>query len=194
MISIRTATGDEARSVLPQLATLRMQVFRQWPYLYDGDAQYEQNYLSTYAASPDAVFVLAFDGIDLVGCATGVPLKDEPDHCRAPFEHAGVAIDQVFYFGESVLLDTWRGRGIGHRFFDERERCAKELGYPITAFCAVVRHPADPRRPALARSLDTFWHSRGYHPVPAMKAQFSWRELGEAQESAKEMQFWLRRS
>ncbi len=193
MISVQIATGAQARNCLPTLAQLRIQVFRQWPYLYDGDLGYEESYLQTYAQSPRAVFVLARDGESLVGCATGVPLSDEPDYCQAPFKQSGIAIESVFYFGESVLLPSYRGKGLGHRFFDAREHHARQLGFTLTAFCAVVRSADDPRRPENARTLEPFWRGRGYSPQQGMRATFSWRELGCAIETPQEMQFWLRR-
>jgi hypothetical protein len=47
---------------------------------------------------------------------------------KAPFIAAGGNVDHIFYFGESVLLPQFRGMGIGHHFFDEREAAARAAG------------------------------------------------------------------
>ena len=73
---------------------------------------------------------------------------------------------QFCYFGEAVLLAAYRGRGAGVRFFNEREAHARELGLDFAAFCAVVRDPADRRKPADYVPLDAFWRRRGYTPYP----------------------------
>jgi hypothetical protein len=41
--------------------------------------------------------------------------------------------------------------------------------------------------------LDDFWRKRGYEPVPGLVAYYSWKDIGEAQETEKPMQFWMRR-
>ena len=48
--------------MLPDLARLRITVFRDWPYLYDGTLDYEQEYLAKFAAAKGAVCVIARDG------------------------------------------------------------------------------------------------------------------------------------
>jgi len=192
-LRIDSLTGDAARAVFPDLARLRIRVFRDWPYLYDGDAAYEEKYLATYADSAGGVIVVARDGDRVVGAATALPLADETPEVIAPFVRAGIAVDDVFYLGESVLLPEYRGRGVGHAFFDGREARARALGYSITAFCA-VRRPADhPRRPAGYVPLDAFWERRGYGERPDLETTFSWRDLDDAHETAKPMRFWLRR-
>ena len=54
--------GEQIKSVLDDLARLRMTVFRDWPYLYDGTLEYEEQYLAKLAAAKDAVCVVARDG------------------------------------------------------------------------------------------------------------------------------------
>lgn len=191
-VQVRRLAGAAIGPWLDAVARLRIAVFRDWPYLYAGDFGYEQGYLRAYARSPDSVFVLALDGDTVVGAATGLPLADDTVEFRQPFLHAGRAVDDVFYFGESVLLPSYRGRGIGHRFFDEREAHARSLGrFTVTGFCAVDRAPDDTRRPANHRGNEAFWTGRGYVRQPGMTVRLAWQEIGEDTPSEKPLTFWL---
>jgi GNAT superfamily N-acetyltransferase len=193
-IQIAPITGPELIAKLPAVAALRIAVFRDFPYLYDGDEEYEKRYLRTYAEHLDSVVVIATDGDKVIGAATAVPLRHETKEVREPFAAFGIDPERVFYLGESVLLPEYRGRGIGHRFFDERERHAERLGgFDYYAFCAVERPHDDPRRPVDYRSLHPFWNRRGYFRESRLYTSFSWREIGEAQESPKPMVFWLKK-
>ena len=177
---------------LPALARLRIAVFREWPYLYAGSEAYEREYLGVYLRSPDSLFVLAKDGGTVVGASSGMPLDEESEAFRVPFERAGIDPGTVFYFAESVLLPGWRGQGVGHRFFDMREAHVRRLGRRHVTFCAVLRPEGHPLRPAGYRPLDAFWQKRGYEKLPGVVAHFGWKDLGEPAETEKELQFWMR--
>lgn len=192
MIELRALTGPALDAALDDVARLRIAVFRDWPYLYDGSLDYERDYLQTYRDSAGAILVGAFDGPRLVGAATGTPMEDHAADFAAPFAATGVALGDIFYCAESVLLPDYRGRGLGHRFFDLREDHARALGRSHVAFCSVVRPGDHPRRPAQYRSNDAFWAKRGYAPLPGVVAEFSWKDLGDAGESRKPLQFWMR--
>lgn len=192
-LQIMCVAGPALRPHLVQLARLRIAVFRDWPYLYDGDLDYEARYLEAYARSPDSLFVLALDGGEVVGASSGIPLSDDDAAFQAPFIARAIAVESVFYFGESVLLPGYRGQGIGHRFFDAREAHARRLGrFDWTAFCAVDRNAADPRRPAGYRGNDSFWRKRGYLRQERMQCRLHWKEVGAAGESTHDLTFWLR--
>ena len=193
-VRIERLTGERLRDLLPELARLRITVFRAFPYLYDGSLDYEQRYLRTYAEAADSVIVGAFDGETVVGASTGLPLAHEPAALTRPFVAHGFDVARVFYFGESVLLPAYRGHGIGVGFFREREAHVRSLGrFGHVAFCGVVRPPGHPRRPADYVPLDEFWRKRGFAPVDGMAGSISWRDLDEAEETAKPMQFWIKR-
>lgn len=192
MIETRLLTGSDLDAALDAVATLRISVFRNWPYLYDGDLAYERNYLEAYRSSDRAAVVGAFDGDKLVGAATGTPLSDHAKEFGAAFEGTGIDISKVFYCAESILLPAYRGQGIGHRFFDLRESHALNYGFKQSAFCAVIRPQDHPARPVAYAPLDPFWKSRGYKPLPGAVASFAWKDVGETEETRKQMQFWLK--
>lgn len=191
-LAVRPLTGTALQAALGDLAALRIAVFAAFPYLYDGSAEYEREYLAEFTRAADAVLVAAFDGDRIVGAATASPLAAQDDYIRAPFERQGIDPASVFYFGESVLLPDYRGRGIGHAFFDHREAAARDHGASLASFCAVVRPADHPARPNGYVPLDAFWRKRGYAPVPGLTGEFTWREHGEDAESAKPMQYWVR--
>jgi GNAT superfamily N-acetyltransferase len=192
-IRIETFHGDAIAPYIADLARLRITVFRAFPYLYEGSENYEAKYLSTYAQASESLFVLAFDGDEVIGASTGMPMADETDEVKRPFLAAGLDPETIFYFGESVLLDRYRGHGIGVRFFDQREAYAKRLGrFHACAFCAVERPGDHPRRPKDYQPLNAFWAKRGYTHHPELATTFSWKDLDEPQESPKPMSFWMK--
>lgn len=189
-VEILVLSGDEVESYLGSVARLRMEIFAEFPYLYDGDLDYEREYLKKYAGSEHCVFVLAVDDGEVVGAATGVRMDEADPEFQLPFE--GQDLTDIFYFGESVLKPEYRGEGIGHRFFEEREKFAAGLGCTICTFCAVERPEEHPKRPDDFRPLDPFWHKRGYVRLDHLRTEYAWTDLGEEEETPKVMVFWIR--
>jgi GNAT superfamily N-acetyltransferase len=191
-LRFETLSGPALHPLLPDLARLRIAVFRDWPYLYDGDEAYEQRYLRAYADAPGAAVVVCRDGDAVVGAATCEPMTQGHAPVRQAFEAAGLDPATFCYFGESVLLARYRGRGAGVRFFGDREAHARRLGLRRAAFCGVVRDPADPRRPPGHVPLDDFWRKRGYAPRPDLTVSFDWKEAGATAETPHLLSFWLK--
>jgi GNAT superfamily N-acetyltransferase len=189
---VEPKVGAAMLPYLDDLARLRIAVFREWPYLYEGDRDYERGYLAAYAKSPASVCVLAFAGDEVIGASTGVPLAHDSVSFHHAFVERGIAIDEVFYFGESVLLHAWRGRGIGHRFFDEREAHARRAGFRLAAFCSVIRDAGDPRCPTDYHGNEAFWHKRGYASAGDMGCEIDWKEPGDEVPRRHRLGFWMR--
>ena len=191
MITLRVLTGEDLTQALDDLARLRISVFREWPYLYDGDLEYERRYLRSYT-HPTAIVVAAQDQGRIVGAATGMALTAADADFAHAFATRPEPLDQIFYCAESVLDPAYRGHGLGHGFFDHREAHARALGFRYAAFCGVLRPDDHPARPKGARSHDAFWTGRGYAPLPGVLARFNWRDIGEGAETPHDLQFWMR--
>lgn len=194
VIQVLRVTGADMLPWLEHVARLRIVVFRDFPYLYDGDMAYERDYLQALSHAAGGVLVLALDPAGApVGASTGMPLLQAEEAIRVPFQQANLAEDRIFYCGESVLLPACRGQGFGHRFFDEREAHARSLpGMRTSAFASVVRAADDPRRQADYHSNHAFWQRRGYREHPQLRATLAWKDVGEATQSEHALAIWLR--
>ena len=197
-IRLHTLQGESLEAYIADLARLRITVFKDFPYLYDGDLDYEQQYLQTYIDCPDAAIIIAKDGDQVVGAASCLPMRDED----TAFQHAfldtphnaeTIDVDSLFYCAESVLDKRYRGQGIGVQFFHYREAHAARLGgFTHACFCAVDRPQDHPLRPADYTPLDHFWQKRGYQKQADRQAQFAWKDIDQAVSTTKTLTFWLK--
>lgn len=191
-LTIRSYRGPDIAALVEPFAHLRIAVFRDWPYVYDGDLDYERRYLADYAHS-DSILVAAFDGDRLVGGSTGLPLSD---HSEVAADLADALPDDsknIYYCAESVLLSSHRGQGAYRSFFDLRETHARSLNCTYAIFASVIRPSDHPLRPADAQPLDPIWRRYGYAPLPGVTTTISWRDIGEQAETPKPLQVWMKR-
>jgi len=185
--------GEAIRPHLPELGRLRIAVFREFPYLYDGDPAYEEAYLAAYVNSPRSLVVLLRSEGSIVGATTCLPMADESAEFQAPFLAAGYDLEEIFYLGESVILPAFRGRGAGHEFFQRREAHARRVGpFRHTCFCAVDRPVDHPLRPAGYEPLDAFWTRMGYRKDPALQCELEWKEITAEAPTRKRLSYWLK--
>ena len=184
-------TSELSNQQLTALANLRIRIFHDFPYLYEGDMAYEQEYLHTFLKAENSFLLLVKDGEKVVGASTAMPLNQETPNISDPWKEAGYDIDSIFYFGESVLDKAYRGQGIGVKFFEEREAFAKSLGqFNRCSFCGVVRPAQHPLMPDNYLPLDSFWKKRGYQRMEGLTCEIAWKDLDEPEESSKSLQFW----
>jgi GNAT superfamily N-acetyltransferase len=191
MIRTELLTGPAITHHLADLARLRRIVFRAWPYLYDG-ATASNGGMDDFAASRTAGLVIARDGDTVVGAATCLSLAEEEDHITTPFRAAGIALDRVFYFGESVLLPAYRGQGVGVAFFAHREAHARGFaGVDTATFCTIQPPDDHPLRPKDAVKLDAFWGRRGYAPTN-LYCTMAWKQIDTPGKVSHTLRFWTK--
>jgi hypothetical protein len=185
-------TGGEVLPYIGDIAALRCSVFREYPYLYDGNQEAEAVYLSNYSNSDDVLLVLAKVEERVVGVSTCMAMSGSDSAFKKPFLDRNIPIDDLCYFGESVLLPEFRGMRIGHQFFDLRENWSRERGFKANYFCSVIRPDIHPFKPADYWTHDFFWQKRGYWKIEDLIAQLEWREINdpEGAESLHKLVFW----
>jgi GNAT superfamily N-acetyltransferase len=184
--------GQKLSEHLEAMAQLRITVFNEWPYLYEGSLDYEKKYLQTYIKSNHSFVLLALDGKMVIGATTAILAADEEEAFQAAFMQQGLDPQTVCYFGESILLPEYRGLGIGKEFMKRRLNFARSLpGVKYASFCAVVRPDNHPSRPPSYKPLNSFWQQMGFHSVNGMQTEYTWLDKGDKIETKKIMQFWM---
>ncbi len=192
-MTYKTFKSEEIKTIFEDLANLRITVFRDYPYLYEGTLEYEKEYLQTYVRSEKSFLFTVFAGDKMVGATTCIPLADETGEVKKTFIEAGMDINTIFYFGESILLPQFRGLGIGNRFFEEREAHAQHFGtFKITCFCAVERPKNHPLKPESYAPLNNFWIKRGYQKEIFLQSKFDWLDINDTTSTLKSMTYWTK--
>lgn len=189
---IISTSNQKIAETIQSLGRIRLQVFREFPYLYDGSISDEIHYLSHYGACSGSLVLRAFHGEDLIGVSTCLPMVQAQAAFRQPFEQQGWDCSTLGYLGESVILAEHRGHGLGRKFFQLREAHLKSLGCQIATFCAVDRPADHALRPQGYRPLDSFWIGLGYRKQERLKASFSWRQVDEQAECLNTLTYWTK--
>jgi len=195
MIKYVPLIGSQLSSQLSALASLRIKIFNEFPYIYVGSEEDERTYLRVYEECPDSMIILVYDDEQVIGALTTIPFAFEHTQIQMPFVQQGFDLSRIFYCGELLLLPEYRGLGLGGRLFTEVDNRVHQLGierFDMICGCVVQRPENHPLRPASFRPLDSFWQKFGYTKRSNLIGTFTWKDIGEAIETPKPMEFWIK--
>jgi len=154
----------ESKDILPyldHLAALRISIFREYPYLYDGDKEYEKHYLKKFSKAQDACIVLAIYEDKVVGALSGLALKAEDELIFKAWE-SDPDFERIYYISEILIDRTYRKMKLGSLLFKEFNQWIETKKYTKIVFATVERPDDHPLKPDTYQSPDNFWHKNGY--------------------------------
>lgn len=189
-ITEQLLTGTAIADALADLATLRLDIFPEYPYLYHGRREDELNYLGTYAEAPDACVFLAYDGQSVIGAATGMPLAHEDTLILDAFAGTTFPLNELYYVGELLFRPAYRNCGLGRKLLARQESHIRSLGRYRQLICATVERPDDhPLRPRDYIPITRFLVRAGFVRLPGVTTHVRWRETDGVGRDHP-MQFW----
>lgn len=190
-ITERILTGAAITEALNGLEMLRLDIFLEYPYLYDGNRDDELKYLGSYAEAPDSCVILAHVGDAVIGAVTGMPLIHEDDRIRDAFAGALFPLNETYYVGELLFRPDYRNCGLGRRLLARLESHIRSLGYRRLT-CATVERPDDHSlRPHDYIPIARFLARTCFVRLPGVTTHFIWRETDGVTRDHS-MQFWIK--
>jgi GNAT superfamily N-acetyltransferase len=197
MLDISVYFGSEITPFLEDVAKLRIQLFREFPYLYEGTSSIEEEYLRGFSSDPKSMLVVARSGKELASVSTAWPFTADANILKLAkqrFGEVGIRVEDVYYYGEILVKEKFRGRGITRKSYELHEAAAKDYGYSIASIATVVRSVDDPRRPLNYIDTDALWGKLGFsktniivkHPWPTIQVD------GTSTDELNPMVFWTK--
>lgn len=192
VITENLLTGFAIESCLDDLASLRIKIFREYPYLYDGVREDELKYLRLYMDTPDAFVISVKDAGNMIGAATGVPLRYEQDSLIAPFKGTSYSVDELFYVGELLFYPKYRACGLGIRLLEQVVERVRSLdNYRYLTCATVVRPEQHVLCPENYIKIDRFLARTGFVLLPGVTTSFAWKEA-DGNNYDHLMQYWIK--
>ena len=176
-MEIEAIWGKQFRSYASAVTSMRLSIFREWPYFYAGDEKVEADYSRLYAESSNSLLIIGRENGKIIGVTTGLPLEELDPFYLTPFQKRSV--HSFFYLGEILLLKEFRGRGLGlqmHAAFESEVR--KQARYNKIYILRILCDPKDPRKPKEDPDLDRFWHRLGYIERADLNLEIEYQEIG----------------
>lgn len=197
MVDYQSYSGAQIEAILPDVAGLRIRVFRDYPYLYDGNREYEEKYLQGLARNERSLVAVARVDGAVVGAATALPLASDAEILGGidrQFAKLGLDARDYYYYSEIVVDAAHRGHGIAREFYRRRKDRAVALGYRKVCFAAIEREPGVLPAPADYFDPAPMWATMGFVKHPGIFVTFRWPTLTPAgtQDMDHRLVFWLK--
>lgn len=191
-VSLRVFNGEEARKYWRQIASLRIEMFKEFPYLYEGAFEYEKEYLETYFKSKNSRILLAFDKEEVIGFSNNIPVFEELEEIQRAFQEQQINPEKYLYIGEVMIKPLYRGQGLLRKFLEYHENFAAKYAYDHLVFMTVKRPAHHPYKPENYRSLEPIWEHFGYHQHPDLDIRIRWKQIDSSQDEDNHLAVWCK--
>ncbi|MDH5302038.1 MAG: N-acetyltransferase [Gammaproteobacteria bacterium] len=181
--------GADIAKHIEALGQFRIDIFREYPYLYAGDMKYERDYLTRYAQCEHSILLLESDEHGIKAACTAMPLSAETEEFRAPFSPAEQLL--YFYIGELMVRSDARGQRLGSQLLAQMIQLIEASDYQHLCLYTVERAPDHPARPDNYHAPDTLWQKFGFRRN-GKQVSFAWKDIGDVASSHKPMNVWTR--
>jgi GNAT superfamily N-acetyltransferase len=195
MISFEVVKGKKIEQYAKYIASLRLLMFKEFPYLYIGSLEHEKKYLAFYSNSTDGVLILAKQDGCIVGLLTGMSMTGICEHIsdfKKILDKNKRSIQSAYYYGEALVLEAYRGQGILTKMFQELDAEIKHMGYNQAYGITVIREKNDSRRPSNYRDTESLWEHLGLVKTNMVYGG-EWETVsktGETETAMNQLQVW----
>lgn len=196
--TIRLVINNDIINYLDKISEFRIKEFKEFPYLYEGNEEYEKSYIKGFIEGQNSVLGIVEIDSNIIGVATAMPLRCEAEIVKdveLEFHKMGFKIDEFFYIGEVIVKKGYRGNKISSRLLETVEKYFLNLGFKYACLSTVERDIEDSRRPKNYSDIDKLCLYNGYTKTK-IYSDYSWpmkSDDGSIREVVNEMVYWIKK-
>lgn len=164
-ITVEIHVGKDAAEYIDYVSQLRIDIFKEYPYLYEGELEYEKQYMHGYTTDKKSMIAVAKVNGELAGVSTGIPLISDSEivaDAKNVFAKQNVEVGDYYYYGEVIVLPKFRGHGITTKLYSEQNQLIQEWGFKHVCILTVVREENHSLKPKDYKSPDGMWKHLGF--------------------------------
>ena len=196
-INYQTVIGQTFADYIGIVANMRIKVFYEYPYLYKGSIENENDYLKTYVNNPQSTLVLAKDDEKIIGLSTGIPLASETSllqACQHQLLEMKIDIQACYYYGEVIVDSAYQGQGISKTLYAQQDTKVKSMEFDKILILTVIRPEHHPLKPINYKNTDTLWPHFGFKKTP-ITITYPWptrQTDGSIKTEQNGLQLWIK--
>lgn len=181
-VEIHIFEGNDAKPYLSLLADLRLEVFKEPPYLYLGNKEDELHYGARYLSKNLIISITTING-RFAAIGTGLPLVEAQEVIRDVREKLN-DLESIYYYGEVIVLSEFRGKGLLKKILATQDEYIKTKGFTKVSMMTVIRDSVESE---LGEKL-------GYTKTE-MTIRCPWLTIqpdGSAKKEVNQLLFWIK--
>lgn len=190
-IVVKTVFGKEILNYIPNISKIRLVGFEERPYLYNGNMEKEEEYVSGYSSTDQSALFLAYNTNKIVGFLIASPLADYCElastNIQEIFNAHNIPLKDFYYCGEIIVLPQHRNIGVAQKIFAEVEKVAKQLGRKYLCLMTIKSEHQTPDNIGFAKF--------GFDVKKSVKVIYKWPmldESGKLTNAEHKMSFWTK--
>ena len=191
-IRIETYRASEIQPHIKDIVNICNHIYREYPYLYNGEHAGYQSYLESYSQRDHSIICCAYDGSKVIGFAAGIPMVETKDLYKETLLENGYRLENLFYLGEFGLEPQYRWQGIEEALYDKIESHARRKGFETICLWELDDSAHTQYRPQEYIPKDELLNKLGFVSKPYLNFQIFWTNIDELQESAHLAVYWTK--
>lgn len=197
-VKIKILVGKETYRYCDLISQMRLDAFQEYPYLYNGNMNYEkeEEYVRQYSKDNKSTLAIATIDEKIIAIITGIPLVSDSEivsDARTAFSENGINSEDYYYLGEFITLPEYQGKGIANKLLLAQQELLKKWRFKYACLATVIRPTNHPLRPVNYKPTDDIWQKWGFRKN-SIVLKHSWPTIqpdGTVKQEINELQFWV---
>ncbi len=181
----KISQGDHLEQLIPEIAKARLELFKEFPYLYEGTYENESKYLKDFACNPKSIILTAHEGDKLIAFVTATAVEsgfELTEAIKDLMQGQGIDTGKYFYISEMMVYPEFRSFELQNKLKKDIENYALKNNYSKTCFLSVFRENDHPLRPERYKEVSRLWKFNKYHKTE-ISTEFEWNTVQKDSES-----------